>query len=146
MAFCSACGGEVSRTAAFCRHCGGSLDDPVGVNSDAEPARDRGGCRKVFKWIAICLACLVGAFVILIIVVAILTDTDENGERFDRDNSCPRWSSRRDGWSHRRDHRCRITANVVADRDITGDYYTDTNGDTFTRAYRDDAYRSTGRI
>jgi S1-C subfamily serine protease len=79
MAFCSSCGGEVSLTAAYCRHCGGSLDDPVGANSDAEPARDRGGCRKVFKWIAICFAGLVGAFIILIIVVAILTDTDENG-------------------------------------------------------------------
>ena len=88
MGYCSECGGDISQGASYCRHCGTFLTNaPANTDSTVRPTQKGGGCRRIMKWAGIGCAGVIGLFVILVIIGAIITATNGNEDSFNRDGA-----------------------------------------------------------
>ena len=79
MAYCTACGGEISEGVAYCQHCGASQANVTASLDPATQPSKRGAFRKVLKWTGIGCGGLIGLFVLLMIIgiIASATEVDE---------------------------------------------------------------------
>ena len=71
--YCSSCGSLNSDDGRFCIQCGLSLYGSQAPQRQSQPPISRR--RRILKWVGIVFGCLLGLFVLLIILVAVFSDS-----------------------------------------------------------------------
>ena len=79
MAYCTSCGGEISQGGSYCQHCGTPLvKAAANIDTNAQLRQKGDGGRKILKRAGIGCGGLIGFFVVLIIIGAIVGSSDDN--------------------------------------------------------------------